>query len=105
MMSAGCDHWIHNRCTGWRINSSIARFLFVKIVKEMLSVEQNEELHKGIKTVKRFCYLEDRSNASRGCETAVTKIMRNEWKRFRECGELLLGRRFLMRMKEKIHQS
>ena len=46
-----------------------------------------------VETVKGFCYLGDRLNASGGCETAVTSRVRIGWMKFRECGELLRGRR------------
>ena len=47
-----------------------------------------------VETVKYFCRLGDRLSASGGCETAVTARVRIGWMKFRECGELLLGRRF-----------
>ena len=52
-----------------------------------------------------FCYLMDRLNASGGSEAAVTARMRIGWIKFRECGELLCGRKFLLKMKRKIYQS
>ena len=39
-----------------------------------------------VETVKGFCYLGDRLNASGGCETAVTSRVRIGWMKFRECG-------------------
>ena len=51
----------------------------------------------------RFCYLGDRLNSS-GCEAAVTGRVRISWVRFRECGELLLGNRFPLRVKGKVHR-
>ena len=53
-----------------------------------------EVLCDEVETLKGFCYLEDRLNASGGCETAVTSRVRIEWMKFRECGELLRGRRY-----------
>ena len=52
--------------------------------------EPVEVLCDEVETVKGFCYLEDRLNASDGCETAVTARVRIGWMKFRECGELLL---------------
>ena len=46
----------------------------------------------------------DRLNSSGGCEVAVTARVRIGWVRFRECGELLLGNRFLLRMKGKVYR-
>ena len=58
-----------------------------------------------METVKDFCYLEDRQNASVGCETAVIARVRIGWMKFRECGELLLGRRFSLKMKGMVYLS
>ena len=44
-----------------------------------------------VTTVNEFCY-EPRG----GCEAAVTARVRIDWVRFRECGKLLLGNRFLL---------
>ena len=55
--------------------------------------------------VKSFCYLEDRLNASGGSEAAVTARTRIILIKFRECGELLHGRKFLLKMKGKVYQS
>ena len=52
--------------------------------------------------VKSFCYLGDRLNASGGSEAAVTARTRIGWIKFRECGELLHGRKFSLKMKERI---
>ena len=54
--------------------------------------------------MKGFCYLENRLNSSGGCEAAVTPRVRIGWVRFMECGELLLGNRFPLRMKGKVHR-
>ena len=45
------------------------------------------------------------ANASGGCETAVTARVRIGWMKFRECGELLLGRRFSLKMKGMVYRS
>ena len=51
-----------------------------------------------------FCYLGHRLNASGGCEAAVTARVRIGWVRFRESGELLLGNKFLLKMKGKVYR-
>ena len=51
-----------------------------------------------------FCYLGKRLNASGGCEAAVTARVRIGLVKFRECEELLLGSRFLLKMKGKIYR-
>ena len=44
-------------------------------------------------------------NARGGSEAAVTAKTKIEWIKFRECGELLYGRKFLLKTKGKIYQS
>ena len=61
--------------------------------------EPVEVLCDEVEAVKGFCYLGDRLNTSGGCETAVTLRVGFGWMKFRECGELLRGRRFSLRMK------
>ena len=46
---------------------------------DLIKKSCNKEIMNG------FCYLEDRLNASDGCEAAVTAIVRIGWVRFREC--------------------
>ena len=58
-----------------------------------------------VETVKGFCYRGDKLNASGGCKTAVTSRVRIGWMKFRECGELLRGRRFSLTMKVMIYRS
>ena len=55
--------------------------------------------------VNGFCYLGDRLNASGGCEAAVTARARLGWVKFRECGELLHGKRFSLRLKGRVYRS
>ena len=58
-----------------------------------------------VKTVKRFCYLGNKLNASGGCEVALTSRTRLGWKKFRKCGEILFRKRFFLQMKEKVYKS
>ena len=58
-------------------------------------VDSIEKSCNGVEKVNGFCYLGDRLSASGDCEAAVTARVRIGWVRFRECGELLLGNRFL----------
>ena len=55
--------------------------------------EQQEVVCDEVETVKGFCYLGDRLNASGGCEAAVIARTRVGWKKFRECREILFGKR------------
>ena len=65
-------------------------------------MEQEEKLCDEVETVREFTYLGDRV---RGCEAAVTVRTRCEWVMFRECGELLYGRRFPLRLKGAVYWS
>ena len=65
-------------------------------------VDSIENLCNEVEGVNRFGYLGDRLNSSGSCEAAVTARLRIVWVRFRECGELLLGNRFPIKMKEKV---
>ena len=48
-------------------------------------MEPVEEVCEEVETVRGFCYLGDRVNASGGCEAAVTARARIGWVKFREC--------------------
>ena len=65
----------------------------------------NEILCDGVETVSKFFYLGDRLNATGGCETAVTARARIGWMKFSECCEILKGRRFSLKMKEKVYKN
>ena len=67
--------------------------------------EPVEVLCDEVETVKGFCYLGHRLNASGGCETSVTARVKIGWMKFRECGELLLGGRFSLKMKGMVYRS
>ena len=68
-------------------------------------VEPVEELCEEVETVRGFCYLGDRVNASGGCEAAVTARTRIGWVKFRECGELLNSKRFSLKVKGMVYRS
>ena len=55
--------------------------------------------------VKSFCYLGDKLNVSGGSELAVTARTRIGWIKFKECGELLYGRKFSLKMNERIYHQ
>ena len=62
-------------------------------------MELEEKLCDDMETVQEFTYLGDTVSAGGGCEAAVTARTRCEWGTLRECGELLFGRRFPLKMK------
>ena len=58
-----------------------------------------------VETVRSFCYLGDRVNASGGCEAAVTARARIGWVKFKECGELLNSKRFSLKIKGIVYRK
>ena len=103
-----CTKWVHGRCTNnKKVTCSSARHFFYRRCTDVGdgTEEPVEVLCDEVETVKGFCYLGDRLNASGGCETAVTSRVRIGWMKFRECGELLHGRRFSLRMKEMVYHT
>ena len=58
-----------------------------------------------METVKSFCYLGDRVNASGSYEAAATARARIGWMKFKECGELLNSKRFLLKTKGTVYRS
>ena len=69
-------------------------------------VELVEELCEEVETVRGFCYLGDRVNASGGCKAAVTARARIGWVKLKECRGLLINsKRFLLKIKGMVYQS
>ena len=58
-----------------------------------------------METVSELTYLGDSRSAGEGCEAAVTARTRCGWVTLRECGELLYGRRFLLKPKGAVYNS
>ena len=67
-------------------------------------VDSIEKLCDEVETVNGFCHLGGRLNASGGCAATDTERVRIGWVRFRECGELLLGNRFPLQIKDKVYR-
>ena len=68
------------------------------------TVDSIEKLCDEVEAVNGFCYLGYRLNFSGACEAAVIARVRTGWVRFRECGELLLGNRFPLKIKGKVYR-
>ena len=103
-----CIKWIHGRCTKMKkVTCSSARHSVCRRCTDVGdgSEEPVEVLCDVVETVKGFCCLGDRLNASGECETVVTSRVRMGWMKSRECGELLRGRRFSLRMKRMVYRS
>ena len=69
------------------------------------AVEQGVKLCNEVETVEEVIYLGDRVSAGRVCDIAVPARTRCGWVKFRECGELLYGRRFPLRLKGAVYKS
>ena len=108
VLCAASGKWIHARCTD---KKKVAVYFNKNFVcKKCRSVVKNfkgpdEILCDGVETVSKFSYLGDRLNATGRCETAVTARTRIGWMKFRECSEILKGRRFSLKMKGKVYKS
>ena len=58
-----------------------------------------------METVREFTYHGDRVSACEGCEAAVIARTRCVLAKFRECGQLLYGRRFPLKLKGTVYKS
>ena len=68
-------------------------------------MEQEEKLCDEVETAREFIYLCDRVSSGGGCEAAAAAITRYWWDKLRECGELLYGWRFPLRLKGTVYKS
>ena len=103
-----CGNWVHGKCAKIkRVTARLAMHFVCSKCKGIMegTMDLIEKSCDEVETVNGFCYLGDRLNASGGCEAAVTARVRIDWVRFRECGELLLGNRFPLKMKGKVYCS
>ena len=104
-----CGKWVHTSCTDKKKVSVYVNKNFVckkcRSVVKNFKVSADEKLCDGVETVSKFTYLGDRLNATGGCETAVAARSRIGWMKFRECSEILKGRRFSLKMKGKTYKS
>ena len=101
-----CDKWIHGRCAKvQRVTLRLGRDFVCGRCKKQANglVGLVEELCEEVETVKSFCYLGDRVNASGACEAAVTARARIGWVKFKVCGEF--SKRFSLKMKGMIYRS
>ena len=100
-----CGKWIHGRCAKMkRVTTSLAQGFVCVMCRKIAEgrVKPVEELCDGVESVNRFCYLGDRLNASDRCEVAVTARARLGWVKFRECGELLRGKRLSLELMDML---
>ena len=94
---------IHARCAQTKkVSWSFAQQF---ICRRFEDIGDGKEEPVEVETVKGFCYVRDKLNASGGCETAVTARVRIGWIKCRECPELLLGKRFSLKWKGWVYRS
>ena len=106
--SALCGKWMHGRCARMkRVTVTFSRNFTCRRCEGNIgkSVEQEEKLCDEVETVWEFTYFGDRVSAGGGCEATVTTITRCWWVKFRDCGELLHGRRFPLRLEGAVYKS
>jgi len=99
-----CGHWVHRRCSKVKkLPADLAQSFVCARCSSMAArtVAMEEKLCDGVEIVKGFCYLGDRLNASGGSEAVVTARTRIGLVKFRECGEVLYGKRFSLKLKGK----
>ena len=68
-------------------------------------MEQEVKLCDEVETVREFTHLGDRVSEGGRCEADVTARTRCGWVTFGECGELLYGRRFPLKLKGAVYKS
>ena len=69
------------------------------------AVELEEKLCDKVETVKELTYLGDRLSEGGGCKAAMTARTICGLVKLRECSELLLGRRFPLKLKKAVYKS
>ena len=102
-----CGSWVHGKCAKIkRVTARLAMHFVCSKCKGIMerTMDSIEKLCDEVETVNGFCYLGDRLNASGGCEAAVTARVKIGWVKFRECGELLPGNRFPLKIKGKVYR-
>ena len=68
-------------------------------------MEQEVKLCDEVGSVSEFTYLGGWVSADGGCEAAVTARTRCGWVKLRECGELLYGKWFPLRLIAAVYKS
>ena len=58
-----------------------------------------------METLRELTYLGDRVSAGGGCEATETARTRCGWVKLKECGKLLYGRRFPLKLKRAVYKS
>ena len=96
-----CGKWVHCRCAGMkRVTPKFKKNVTCRKCEGNTgeAVELEVKLCDEADTISEFTYLGDMVSVGGGCKAAVAARTRCRWVKFRECGELLYGRRFPLRL-------
>ena len=101
MMCTKRGKWVHGRYAKTkRVTSTLAKgFVCELCVDAKEGIVEEVSFFDQVDFVKSFCYFGDRLNVSGGSKAAVTTRTRIGWINFRECGKLLYGRKFSLKIK------
>ena len=102
-----CKKRIHARCAQTKkVSCSFTQQFICRRCEDNGDGKEEpvEVLCDEVETVMGFCYLGGRLNASGGCKNCSDFKSQIGWMKFRECGELLLGR-FSLKMKGMVYRS
>ena len=107
-LSVQCCKWIHDRCDGLKIvipqfSTDITYRKCVGNIEE--TVELEDMLLHTEEAVMELTYLGDRVSTVGRCEVAMTASTRCGWAKFRECDELLCGRRLPIELNVAVYES
>ena len=99
--------WAHRRCMKRKkLSETLAQsFACARYGSTTAGTVATEKLCDDVETVKDFCNLGDRLNTGGGSKAVVTARTKIGWVKFRECGEVLYGKHFSLRLKEKVYQN
>ena len=105
-----CGKWVHGRCSKVKkVTSTLAKCFicerYIEAMKGRGKPAKELTFYDHVKLGKSFSYFGDRLKASGESEAAVTARTRTGWIKFRECGELLSGRKPLLKMKRRIRRN
>ena len=97
-----CQKWVHRRCldVSRQVNLLSCHDVFVcrPCLGHYCSLKEKVEFKSGedvLEDVEKFCYLGDMPSLYGGATEAVSARIGNTWKKFKELGEVLVGKQGL----------
>ena len=103
-----CGRWINGRCARLkRVTPKYSRNFTCSKCEGNIgeAVDQEVKSCDEVESVSEFTYLNDKVSAGGGCEAVVTERTRYGSVKSKECGELLHGRRFPLKLKGAVYKS